>query len=121
MNKEEIIAALKSEDFSPYYKEADKIRKEIKGDDVYIRAIIEFSNYCSRQCKYCGINCNSKNVLRYRMADDEIVETARQALDAGYKTIVLQSGEDSHYTKNNGENLRKIIERINKISSPSIT
>jgi len=114
MTKQEILDALMLEDFSPIYKEADKIRKKTKGDDVFVRSIIEFSNYCNRQCKYCGINCLNNNVERYRMSLEEIVETAQQAIDAGYRTIVLQSGEDPYF---NGDNARRLGEIVSAIST----
>ncbi len=94
MTKQELINLLALEDFSPVYKEADRIRKETVGDEVHIRAIIEFSNICSRHCRYCGISCNNPNVKHYRMTSEEILATAKEAIDAGYRTIVLQSGED---------------------------
>lgn len=75
------------------------IKEAAFGMDIYIRAIIEFSNICSCQCRYCGINRENQSVERYRMAPEEILALARAAIDAGYQTIVLQSGEDRYYTK----------------------
>lgn len=92
------MAALSAEDFSEYYALADQIRRETKGDTVHIRAIVEFSNHCRRQCAYCGLNCRNTKLARYRMSPDEIVDSCRSAADAGYKTAVLQSGEDPWYT-----------------------
>lgn len=94
MDKKELVRLLALEDFDPIYKEADQIRQRNVGDIVHIRAIIEFSNICRRQCKYCGLNCSNTHVRRYRMSQEEILQTAHRAIDAGYKTIVLQSGED---------------------------
>lgn len=93
MNKKELAELLALEDFEPIYRRADQVRKEQKGDTVHIRAIIEFSNICKRQCAYCGLNCGNSKASRYRMSWGEIETTARQAVEAGYKTIVLQSGE----------------------------
>ena len=98
MNREEIIKALKCEDFTPYFEKADEIRKKTKGEDVFIRAIIEFSSYCTMKCKYCGLNCMNKKASRYRMEVDEILKVAYEAIDAGYRTIVLQGGEDHRAT-----------------------
>jgi len=112
MTKQEMIDALKLEDFSPIYHEADRIRKEVKGDDVFVRSIIEFSNYCIRQCKYCGINCFNQNVKRYRMPLAEIVDTAAQAIAAGYRTIVLQSGEDPYFNGDNAKRLGEVVSAI---------
>ena len=108
----EIWEALTGDDFSPIYEEADRIRQREKGDEVFIRAIIEFSNCCRRRCRYCGINADQRQVRRYRMSSGEILETAKQAIDAGYRTIVLQSGEDERFTGNGGEELAKTVRSI---------
>jgi biotin synthase len=112
MTKQEMIDALMLEDFSPIYHEADRIRKEVKGDDVFVRSIIEFSNYCIRKCKYCGINCFNDKVPRYRMSLQEIVETAEKAIAAGYRTIVLQSGEDPYFNGNSAHRLGEVVSAI---------
>lgn len=111
LTKEKIVELLSLEDFSPIYELADKVRKETVGEVVHIRGIIEFSNYCRRSCTYCGLNCNNTLVERYRMTPDEIIHLAREAGLAGYKTIVLQSGEDPFFT---ASMLGSIIEEIKK-------
>ncbi|MGI5960268.1 MAG: [FeFe] hydrogenase H-cluster radical SAM maturase HydE [Massiliimalia sp.] len=78
---------------------ANRVCLEQKGNQVLIRALLEFSNICRRQCRYCGLNCFNSNCQRYRMEPDEILETVKEAYDAGYQTIVLQSGEDPYYTQ----------------------
>ena len=65
MNRRDLIDALKAEDFSPYYRLADKIRFQEKGNYVDIRAILEFSNICRRKCVYCGLNCRNQALHRY--------------------------------------------------------
>lgn len=97
-SQEELAFLLGQEDFSDVFKQADAVRREAVGDIIHIRSILEFSNYCRRQCRYCGINCNNSRIGRYRMMPEEIIATAKQAYEAGYKTIVLQSGEDPFYT-----------------------
>lgn len=94
MNKKELVELLALEDFTPIYEKADQIRRKSVGDQVHIRAIIEFSNICVRQCRYCGLNCTNHNIDYYQMTREEILRTANAAVDAGYKTIVLQSGEN---------------------------
>lgn len=94
MTKQELVNLLALEDFTPVYEQADRVRRETVGDEVHIRAIIEFSNICKRQCKYCGLNSTNPKVDRYQMTREEILDTARKAVNAGYKTIVLQSGEN---------------------------
>jgi biotin synthase len=80
-------------------QEADEIRHRSVGDTVHVRGIIEFSNYCIRSCRYCGLNRGNAQVQRYRIPPDEIVKTAREAAAMGLKTIVLQSGDDFFYTR----------------------
>ena len=65
LTREHLIQLLQLEDFTPVYELADKVRRETVGDEVHIRAIIEFSNICARQCKYCGLNCNHEGVDYY--------------------------------------------------------
>ena len=93
------------------FAEANGLRKERLEDFVCIHGIIEFSNYCKNNCLYCGIRCDNK-IKRYRMATEEIVETAAKAVEKeGYKLLVLQSGEDDFYTD---QELIKMIKRIKK-------
>lgn len=99
LTREHLIQLLALEDFTPVYELADKVRRKTVGDEVHIRAIIEFSNICARQCKYCGLNCNHEGIDYYQMTADEILSTAEQAIKAGYKTIVLQSGENPKLNK----------------------
>ena len=80
------------------FKLADETRKKYVGDEVHLRGLIEFSNICKRQCKYCGLRSGNKSIERYRILPAEIVKYARIAYEMGYKTIVLQSGEDDFYT-----------------------
>ena len=72
-DRDRIAELLALEDFSPVYREADRVRREAVGDTVHIRAIIEFSNIFSRQCIYCGLNCRNSELERFRMSKDEIV------------------------------------------------
>jgi len=103
------------DDFSQVYAEADRVRKENVGDTVHLRAIIEFSNICKRQCLYCGLNRENKELPRFRMTADEIVETAKEAVEAGYRTIVLQSGEEDGVSR---EFVADVITRIKALDPP---
>lgn len=94
------------------FKLADEFRRKYVGDEVHVRAIIEFSNYCTQNCLYCGLRAPNRNVRRYRMTPEQIVERARFIAQLGIKTIVLQSGEDPYYTT---EIVRFIIEEIKKL------
>lgn len=72
---------------------ADTVRHLSVGDAVYLRGLIEFSNYCCRQCSYCGLRRDHR-LQRYRMTEEEILASAHKAVTLGYGTVVLQSGED---------------------------
>ncbi len=80
------------------FEKADQVRERTKGNLVNVRAIIEFSNRCRRNCTYCGLNCMNTALTRYAMEPEEIIATSIEAHEAGYKTVVLQSGEDPYYT-----------------------
>ena len=98
MNKQEIIDILSNSSKNDWlFNEADRIRRENVGDEIHLRALIEFSNICKRQCLYCGLRSPNKEVERYRLSKDEILISAKKAIDLGYRTIVLQSGEDDNY------------------------
>ena len=102
LNKEEIVFLLslqKKEELEKLYFQANEVRKEYCGDEVHLRGIIEFSNYCDQECMYCGLRRSNKNLQRYRMTKDEIISTAGRITKAGLKTVVLQSGEDHFYSK----------------------
>ncbi|MCR4673590.1 MAG: [FeFe] hydrogenase H-cluster radical SAM maturase HydE, partial [Lachnospiraceae bacterium] len=90
---------------------ADEVRRENYGTDVYVRGLIEFSNYCKNDCYYCGIRHGNKKATRYRLSEDEILECCKDGYDLGFRTFVLQSGEDPYFTD---ERLISIIKRIRK-------
>ena len=79
------------------------------GNNVYIRGLIEFTNYCIRDCKYCGIRKSNGKAERYRLTIDEILECADIGDKLGYRTYVLQGGEDPYFTD------EKMVEIIKKI------
>ena len=113
ISQDDIVSLLKLEDFSKVFELADKINFDNFKNKVDIRAILEFSNNCKRKCAYCGLNSNNTKLTRYRMTEDEILQTTFEAYNAGYKTIVLQSGEDSYFTsKKIGNLVKKIKENI---------
>ncbi|MFZ2539454.1 MAG: [FeFe] hydrogenase H-cluster radical SAM maturase HydE [Oscillospiraceae bacterium] len=107
----ELSELLNRDSFEDIYAYADDVRKKNVGDEIKIRAILEFSNYCKKRCRYCGLNVLNKNVKRFRMTPNEIIEAVKEAHRVGYKTIVLQSGEDSFFTK---EILGDIVRQIKK-------
>ena len=77
---------------------AREIREEIYGKAVYIRGLIEISNICKNGCYYCGINCSNPNVERYRLTKDDIMSCVEEGYGLGFRTFVLQGGEDPFFT-----------------------
>ena len=80
---------------------AEKARQEAQnhyGNDIYIRGLIEISNYCKNDCYYCGIRKSNHNCTRYRLNNDDILECCKEGYDLGFRTFVLQGGEDGYYT-----------------------
>lgn len=84
--------------FEEIRTEADKVRRDNYGIDVFLRGLIEFTNYCRNDCYYCGIRCSNKNANRYRLKKDEILSACKEGYSLGYRTFVLQGGEDLYYT-----------------------
>ena len=80
------------------YSSADTIRKQIYGDEVYIRGLIEFTNYCNNNCYYCGIRKDNKKAVRYRLSKEEILSCSSEGYSLGFRTFVLQGGEDPHFS-----------------------
>lgn len=79
-------------------KEAVKVRRQIYGNAVYVRGLIEISNICKNDCFYCGIRASNKNCRRYRLKPEEILACAAEGYELGFRTFVLQGGEDGYYT-----------------------
>lgn len=100
--KNELVALLSCDD--PYIlellmKRADSVRQEHYGTDVYIRGLIEFTNYCKNNCYYCGIRRDNKEALRYRLTKEDILACCDQGYKLGFRTFVLQGGEDGYFTR----------------------
>lgn len=111
---EELVYILKNiEETEKNYliEKANLTRMNTYGDSVFMRGLIEFTNYCNKGCKYCGINAGNKNVERYRLSLDEILLCCDMGYDLGYRTFVLQGGEDLYFTD------EKIVEIIKTIKS----
>jgi biotin synthase len=77
------------------YGWADSVRRQQVGDAVHLRGLIEISSYCERQCMYCGLRQANRDLRRYRMPKEEILDCARLATKLGYGTVVMQAGEDN--------------------------
>lgn len=80
------------------FEKARNIRHAVYGRDVYIRGLIEFTDYCKNDCFYCGIRRSNKNAERYRLDKDDILESCKAGYGLGFRTFVLQGGEDCFYT-----------------------
>lgn len=80
------------------FNKADEVRRRYYGTDVYIRGLIEISNFCKNDCLYCGIRRSNSNVSRYRLSEEEIFDCCKQGYELGFRTFVLQGGEDLHHT-----------------------
>lgn len=112
-SRNEIIEILKDNSQDELiFSMANEIRKNFVGDEVHLRGLIEFSNICKCNCKYCGLRCENKFIDRYRISPEDIINYAKNAVQMGYKTIVLQSGEDEFYSR---EVMCKIITEIKKL------
>ena len=112
LDKSAIIELLTTAPTDELYRRADDVRREAVGDAVHLRGLIEFSNICRNDCLYCGIRRGNRQVQRYRMTDEELVETAKRAATLGFQTIVLQSGEDMHFDQ---ARMCHIIEQIKRL------
>jgi len=93
-----VLLAAGKDDALALFAAADRVRAAAVGDEVHLRGLIEFSNHCRRNCLYCGLRRDHRSLSRYRMTPEEILDSARTAADLGYRTLVLQSGEDLSYT-----------------------
>lgn len=94
------------------YAKADEVRREHYGTDVYIRGLIEISSYCKNDCLYCGIRRGNSHAQRYRLSKDDILACCEQGYGMGFRTFVLQGGEDACFTTERvAEIVRSIKER----------
>ncbi len=79
-------------------KRAQQTARDIYGNKIYIRGLIEFTNYCRNNCYYCGIRCANTQAQRYRLTPEQILSCCETGWDLGFRTFVLQGGEDPYYT-----------------------
>lgn len=80
------------------FESATHLREKYYGRKVYFRGLVEFSSYCKNDCYYCGIRRSNKNAVRYRLPPDKILSCCEKGYKLGFRTFVLQSGEDLYYT-----------------------
>ncbi len=90
-------------------KKADEVRRSVYGNSVFVRGLIEISNICKNDCFYCGIRAGNKSCSRYRLSEDDIFRCCRHGYSLGFRTFVLQGGEDKFFTD---DYLVKLLKRI---------
>lgn len=93
------------------FEKARKIRQAYYGTDVYIRGLIEFTNYCKNDCYYCGIRRSNSKAHRYRLSEEQILRCCQQGYTLGFRTFVLQGGEDGYFTD---ERMVSLVKEIRK-------
>ena len=112
LDREQWIQLLseRSEETDQYARDlGNKVRQQIYGNVIYVRGLVEFTNYCKNDCYYCGIRRSNKNAQRYRLTEEDILLCCQQGYELGFRTFVLQGGEDGYYTD---ERLLSIIHKI---------
>lgn len=110
--REEVLQAIanpSSEAAGKWVQAANNLRVQTVGDEVHLRGLIEFSNYCRNNCCYCGLRQDNRQLTRYRLTVAEIVAAAEEGVRLGYRTVVLQSGEDPAYT---GQSVAALIREL---------
>lgn len=93
MQRNDILKLLFEAPYEALRERADEVRAREKGEHVFVRGLIEFSNRCERNCRYCGLRSANPSLKRYRLDEAQIVEAAERAVAFGVDTLVLQSGE----------------------------
>ena len=112
LDEYEFLLENRNEEAAKFLAEkAVKKRKEVYGNDVYIRGLIEISNICKKDCHYCGIRRGNKNCERYRLTNEQILSCCDEGYPLGFRTFVLQGGEDAFFTDD------YVCEVINSIKS----
>jgi len=113
-----LLNLTEKEDIDKLLFAGNEVRRIFCGDEVHIRALMEISNVCSRNCNYCGLRSENKKLGRYTMKPFEIIEAASFIHNKGLKTVVLQSGENPYYT---GPLLAEVIREIKNKTDLAIT
>jgi biotin synthase len=121
MDRPDLLRWLREDDearLEDLWRMADETRRGHVGDAVHLRGLIEISNHCVRSCGYCGLRAAHRELERYRMSEDEILQCARDACEYGYGTVVIQSGEDYGIAR---EWMVGIIQRIKRDTGLAVT
>ena len=94
---ETLITERNPETASLLQQRADNVRKSVYGNKVYTRGLIEISSYCKNDCLYCGIRCSNRKAERYRLTPEQILDCCEEGYRLGFRTFVLQGGEDPRF------------------------
>ena len=98
LSDDELRLLIEAADDDYLFESAAMVRKEIYSNYVYIRGLIEISNYCKNDCYYCGIRRSNANADRFRLSKEQIIECCKNGYELGFRTFVLQGGEDGYFT-----------------------
>ena len=121
LDKNEIVQLLTNDNINDFlFKTADAIRQKYVGNEVHLRGLIEFSNICKQNCKYCGLRKDNLNIERYHLDADKVLEFVKKATVYGFKTIVLQSGENAYFNTDRMCSLIKSIKNFDVAITLSI-
>ncbi|ABW18538.1 [FeFe] hydrogenase H-cluster radical SAM maturase HydE [Alkaliphilus oremlandii] len=114
-----ILTHMEKEEKNYLIQKSNETRMKVYGNKVYMRGLIEFTNYCKIDCKYCGINGRNKNVERYRLSLEDILKCCDIGYKLGYRTFVLQGGEDPYNSDDRIVNM--VTEIKNRYPDTAIT
>ena len=106
---EELLTTTDQELIEELYRRARATAGKYYGKEIYLRGLIEFTNYCKNNCYYCGIRCGNEKAQRYRLTMDQILSCCDSGGELGFRTFVLQGGEDPYFTD------EKIVDIVKKI------
>ncbi len=99
LNDKELLEIIQTDSYdSELFRSADEIRRKHYGNSVYIRGLIELTNYCKNDCLYCGIRRSNSSAVRYRLSSEEVLGCCEAGYEIGFRTFVLQGGEDGYFT-----------------------
>ena len=114
LTREELVRLIENRDpeLDQYlFDQAVAVRRSVYGNDIFIRGLIELTNYCKNDCYYCGIRRSNKKALRYRLTFEQVLDCCATGYQLGYRTFVLQGGEDPYFTD------ERLCEMISAIKS----
>jgi len=112
------LLACDDADAPKLYAAADRVRAGHVGNEVHLRGLLEFSNFCRMNCSYCGLRRGNSKAQRYRLDTEEIIATACEAERLGFPSLVMQSGEDAAFT---GPVLAEIVRAIKEKTRLALT